>query len=173
MGHPKRQRRKYDKPKRPYDKSRIERERKILQEYGLRRKKEIWRAESILRNFRRRARDLQAARNEKLRKELLEKLNKLGIRVTDVDDVLGINLDNVLSRRLQTLIYKRGFANSQRHARQMIVHGHVFIDDRKILWPGYLVTSGDEGKITVSTKIRQEAVKEAAKAQQAEKSSIK
>lgn len=169
MGHPKKQRRKYESPKRPYDKRRIERERKILQEYGLRRKKEIWRTESVLRNFRRRARELQAEQNEKMEKELLAKLNKLGIRVSSVDDVLGINLDHILSRRLQTIVYKKGVANSPRHSRQLIVHGHVYIDDRKILWPGYLVPSEEEGKIKVSPKIRAEMVAESAKQAKKEK----
>ncbi|MBI4018032.1 MAG: 30S ribosomal protein S4 [Candidatus Aenigmarchaeota archaeon] len=160
MGHPKKQRSKYETPKRPYDKSRIERERKLLQDYGLRRKKEIWRAESILRNFRRRARDLQAKRDEKLEKELLGKLNKLGIRVSSVDDVLGVGLENILSRRLQTIVYKRGIANSARHARQLITHGHVHIDDRKVVWPSYLVSSHDETRIKLNPRIRTEMIKE-------------
>ena len=61
MGHPKKQRRKYEGPKRPFDKQRIERERKILNDYGLRRKREIWKSEGILRDFRTRARELLAA----------------------------------------------------------------------------------------------------------------
>lgn len=154
MGHPKKQRRKHDTPKRPYDKARIERERKLMQEYGLRRKREIWRAESILRNFRRRARDLQASSDAKLEKELLQKLNKLGIRVSSVDDVLGIKLENILSRRLQTVIHKKGIAHNPKHSRQLIVHGHIYIGDRKILWPSYLVTGDDEGNININPKIR-------------------
>jgi small subunit ribosomal protein S4 len=154
MGHPKKQRRKYESPKRPYDKARIEKERKIEQDFGLKRKREIWHAESILRNFRRRARELQAQKDEKLEKELLQKLNKLGINVSTVDDVLGIKLENILSRRLQTVVYKKGFANTTRQARQLIVHGHVYIDDRRILWPSYLVQTGEEDKIKVSPKIK-------------------
>ncbi len=160
MGHPKKQRRKYERPKRPYDKVRIEREKKLLQDYGLRRKKEIWRAESILRNFRRRARELQAMRNEKMEQELLQKLNKLGINVSIVDDVLGIRLENILSRRLQTIVYKKGIANTPKQSRQMIVHGHVYIDNRKILWPSYLVKSDEESKIKINPKIRTEMTAE-------------
>ena len=163
MGHPKKQRRKYESPKRPYDKARIEREKKTKQEYGLRRKREILRAESILRNFRRRARELQASRNEKLEKELLQKLNKLGISVSSVDDVLGIKLENILNRRLQTIVYKKGFANTPKQARQLVVHGHVYIGDRKISWPSYLVPSDEENKIKVAAKIRTQAIAEAVK----------
>ena len=149
MGHPKKQRKKYEGPKRPFDKQRIERERKILNEYGLRRKKELWKSESILRDFRRRARELLAVRDEKKEKELLGKLNKIGIEVHTLDDVLSIRLDNVLGRRLQTIIYKKGLANTPKQARQLIVHGHVLVNEQKILWPSYIVGKGDEDRISL------------------------
>ncbi len=149
MGHPKKQRKKYETPKRPYDKQRIENERKILNEYGLRRKHEIWRAESILRDFRRRARELLAVKDDKKQKELLDKLNKIGIEARTLDDVLTIRLENILGRRLQTVLYKKGFANTPRQARQMIVHGHVTINAQKILWPSYIVQKGEEENISL------------------------
>ncbi len=147
MGQPKKQRRKYERPKRPYDRERIERERKLLQEYGLRRKKEIWAAESILRDFRRRARELQARENEKNKKELLEKMNKIGIKCSTLDEVLGIALKDILDRRLQTIIQKKNYASSMKHARQLITHGRVSVDDRKIRWPSYIVPIELEDKI--------------------------
>lgn len=149
MGHPKKQRKKYEGPKRPFDKQRIERERKILNEYGLRRKKELWKSESILRDFRRRARELLAVRDEKKEKELLGKLNKIGIEVHTLDDVLSIRLDNVLGRRLQTIIYKKGLANTPRHARQIIVHGHVLVNEKKVMWPSYIVKKNEEDRISL------------------------
>jgi len=160
MGHPKRQKRKYSRPKRPYNKERIEREKKLKQEYGLRRKREIWKAEAILREFRRRGRELQAHRNEKKEQELIGKLNKLGLKCQSLDDVLETRLDSILSRRLQTLVYKKGFANSARHARQLIVHGHIFVERRKITWPSYLVESDKEEKIALSPKIKMSVVEQ-------------
>lgn len=154
MGHPKKQRRKYERPKRPYDRERIERERKLLQEYGLRRKKEIWAAESILRDFRRRARELQAKRNERKEKELLEKLNKLGIKCSTLDDVLSVTLKDILARRLQTIVHKRDFAHSMKHARQMITHGHVLVDNRRVKWPSYLVPADMESRIETNLKVK-------------------
>lgn len=147
MGQPKKQRRKYERPKRPYDRERIERERKLLQDYGLRRKKEIWAAESILRGFRRRARELQARENEKKKKELLEKMSKIGIKCSTLDEVLGISLKDILDRRLQTIIQKKNYASSMKHARQLITHGRVSVDDRKIRWPSYIVPIELEDKI--------------------------
>jgi small subunit ribosomal protein S4 len=149
MGHPKKQRKKYEAPLRPYDKQRIERERKILNDYGLRRKRELWKAESILRDFRRRARELLAARDEKKQAELLGKLNKIGIEAQTLDDVLSVRLENILSRRLQTILYKKGVANTPKHARQLIVHGHVLVNEQRILWPSYIVQRSEEDRIAL------------------------
>lgn len=151
MGQPKRQRKKYSRPKEPFDKDRIDREKEILKAYGLKRKHEIQRAEAILRNFRRRARDLQATHDEKKKKELFEKLNRMGLidRDAKLKDVLGINLDSILSRRLQTILHKKALANSVKQARQLIVHGHVIVNQRKIVWPSYLVPAELEDKIEI------------------------
>ena len=148
MGHPKKQRKKYDKPFRPWDKARIDAEKRLLKEYGLRRKHELWRAEAILRNFRHRARDLLGSPNEKMEKELMAKLQKLGIKCTTLDEVLGIDINDILSRRLQTVVHKKGMANSIWHSRQIIVHGHVAIAGRKIRYPSYLVPVNEENAIS-------------------------
>ncbi len=141
MGDPKKQRKKYETPLRPWDQKRIEEEVEIIKKYGLRRKNEIYRAESILRNFRRRARELAARKNEKQEKELIEKLNKLGIIEKDasLDDVLELKLEDILNRRLQTIVFKKGLAKTPKQARQFIVHGHVKVDKVKIKWPSFLV----------------------------------
>ncbi len=152
MGHPKKQRKKYDKPFRPWDKARLDSEKRLLKEYGLRRKHELWRAEAILRNFRRRARDLLGSPNEKMEKELMNKLQKLGIKCTTLDEVLGIDINDILSRRLQTVVHKKGMANSIWHARQIIVHGHIAIQGRKIKYPSYLVPVSEESAINTVQK---------------------
>src|SRR3989338_732981 len=144
MGHPKKSRRMYKRPKRPYDKERITKEKKILKEFGLRRKKEVWRAESLLRNFRRRAQSLLARSDDQKQKELFDRLNKLGLKVEKLDDVLILDLEHILARRLQTIVYKKGLAKTIKEARQLIVHRHVIVDDRKIWYPSYLVTAEKE-----------------------------
>ncbi|MEM7819716.1 MAG: 30S ribosomal protein S4 [Candidatus Aenigmatarchaeota archaeon] len=156
MGHPKKQRKKYESPKKPYDKSRIESEKKIKQIFGLRRKHEIWRAEGILRNFRRRARELQAIHDETAKKMLFEKLRSIGLPCSSLEDVLELKLEDILSRRLQTIIHKKGFANSIKHARQLIVHGHVYVAGKRIVWPSYIVKKNEEDKITLNPKIIKE-----------------
>ena len=61
--------------------------------------------------------------------------------------MLGLNVRNVLDRRLQTLLVKKGLALSAKQARQFIVHGHVGVNGQKITVPGYLVNLDDENKI--------------------------
>ena len=150
MGHPKKQRKKYETPFRPWDKSRLAAEKGLLKEFGLRRKRELWRAEAILRNFRRRARELLGSPDAKRGKELMDKLQKLGIKCSTLDEVLGITINDILSRRLQTLVHKKGMATSIGHARQMIVHGHIAISRRRIKYPSYLVPVGEEPAIGVA-----------------------
>lgn len=144
-------RKKYEKPRRIWDKERIEEEKSILKEYGLKRKKELWRSEALLRKWRRIARELIGKRDEKKEKELIQKLNKLGILIENsgLDDILGLTVRNILERRLQTIVFRKGLANSIKHARQLIVHGHVKIDGRKVLYPSYLVKKEEENKIEV------------------------
>ncbi len=159
MGHPKKQRKKYDTPFRPWDKTRLDSERKLLKEYGLRRKHELWRAEAILRNFRHRARKLLGSPDEKREKELLNRLQKLGIKCSSLDEVLSININDVLSRRLQTIVHKKG-ANSALHARQMIIHGHITIMGRKIRYPSYLVPVVEESGITITNMDKKPVISE-------------
>jgi len=151
----KRQKKKYEKPLRPWDRTRIEAEKKLKQNYGLRRKKEIWRAQSILRNYRRQARNLAAKKDKEKEKILIDKLVKIGLLNTgaDLDDVLALNVENLLERRLQTLTFKKGIAKTPKQARQLIVHGHVTIDGKRVRWPGAIVPISEEGKISFYGKI--------------------
>jgi small subunit ribosomal protein S4 len=146
----KRQKKKYEKPLRPWSKAGIEIEKKLKRDYGLRRKKEIWRAESILRNYRRIARSLAAKRDKEKEKILLEKLINLGLikPESSLDNVLALNIENILERRLQTLVFRKGLAHSIKQARQYIIHGHIALDGRRSRWPSTLIPLPDEGKIS-------------------------
>lgn len=142
---------KYEKPKKPWDKERIEKEKELMKKFGLKRKKELWRAEAILRKYRRIARNLVGKRDEEREKILMEKLKKMGILKygNSIDDVLSLTIEDVLERRLQTIVFRKGLANSIKHARQLITHGHVEVNGRKITYPSYLVPLEEEDKITV------------------------
>ena len=155
MGDPKFSRRRYQTPSHPWQKERIEQENELIKKYGLKNKKELWKAQSLLRNFRQRSRILQAQirygnkQAELERDQLLGRLERAGILGGEetLDDVLGLDVEAVLSRRLQTLAYLKGLSNSTNQARQFIVHGHVSIGDRKITIPGYLVKKTEEESI--------------------------
>jgi len=144
------QKKKFEKPFRSWDRVRIESEKKLMQNYGLRRKKEIWRSESILRNYRRLARNLAAKKNKGKEKILLDKLVKTGLLNPNasLDNVLALTIENILDRRLQTLVFKRGLANSAKQARQYIIHGHIALEGKRTRWPSMLVPISEESKIS-------------------------
>jgi small subunit ribosomal protein S4 len=156
MGDPKFSRKKYDTPSHPWQAARIKEENDILKKYGLKNKKEAWKAQSYLRNLRRQARELQARLRTKdpqaelEYKNLMKRTMTLGVLVekTTLDDVLSLTIESVLGRRLQTLVYQKGLASTLGQARQLIVHGHIAIDERKVRIPGYLVKQGEVEKIT-------------------------
>ena len=140
----------FKRPKSPWDMQRIEAEKTIVQTYGLRRKKEIRVAEALLRNFRQRARRLIAIVDESERKKLVAKMQKIGLlkEGAGLDEVLALTVRDVLDRRLQTQVFKKGLALSPKHARQVIVQEHILINGRKVKYPSYMVTVQEEGAIT-------------------------
>jgi small subunit ribosomal protein S4 len=140
---------KYERPLRPWDKQRIESEKILLNKYGLMKKREIWTAQGNLRKFRRLARNLAAKKDQEKERILIDKLVSLGMLDSGatLDDVLSLNVEKLLERRLQTIVHVRGMANTPKQARQMIIHGHILIGDRKVSFPSYMVRRDEEDKI--------------------------
>lgn len=152
MGSPKKQRKKFSKPPHPWQKERILAEKELLKEYGLNRKYEIWKMNSILKNFTKQAKNLVTIKNpqvEKERNQLLTKLFSLGLlsKNAKIDDVLSLTLKDILERRLQTLVCRKSLASSFKQARQFIVHEHISLGDKTITAPSYLVPLDEEGTI--------------------------
>lgn len=144
-------RKKYERPKKMFDKQRIERDKELFKTYGLKAKKEIWRTEAILRKYRRLARELSAKENKEKEKIVIEKLINLGLlnNGATIDDILDLTVENILERRLQTIIFRKGLANTVKHARQLIVHGHVTLNEKRIGYPSYLISKEEEDKIQI------------------------
>jgi len=142
--------RKFKKPRAPWDKERMDKEDQLMKIFGLRRKHEIWKAESILRSFRRRARNLAAKRDKEQEKILLDKLYKMGLldKNASLDDVLSLTIENLLGRRLQTIILKKNMANTPKQARQVITHGHIAVEGRRTIYPSFIVTRDLENQIS-------------------------
>jgi len=152
MGSPKKQRKKFSKPPHPWQKERILAEKELLKAYGLNRKYEIWKMNSILKNFTKQARNLITSENpqvEKERNQLLTKLFSLGLTGKDakIEDVLSITLKDIMERRLQTLVYRKNLSSSIKQARQFIVHEHVSLGEKTISAPSFLVPVEEEGSI--------------------------
>jgi len=156
MGDPRFLRRMYDTPKHPWDAARMEEERKLLTKYGLKNKRELWKAQSTLRGFRRQARDLAArlrAGDPQATREtdgLLGRLTRLGLLPVGsptLDDVLALSIDQILTRRLEWIVFAKGLAPTAMGARQLIVHGHLAVGDHRVDRPGYLVLSAEEARI--------------------------
>jgi len=155
MGKPKFSRKKYETPSHPWEMERIKEENELIKKYGLKNKREIWKAETLLRKYRGQARNLLAkistdAQSKKESDQLLMHLSRMNILPPNstLDDVLTLDTEAILSRRLQTLTYLKGLASTPQQARQLIAHGHVAIDDSKITIPGYLVTKEEESNIS-------------------------
>ena len=150
MGDPRKSKKSFSRPKAKWNKERIDAEKEMLRKYGLRRKKELWKTEAIVRDIKRRARGLLATKNEDDEKSLINKVRKFGFSMKEnltIDDLLDLNLEGVLDRRLQTIVCKIGLANSSKQARQFIVHGHIVVDGRKSTSPCRMIKVDEEGKI--------------------------
>lgn len=153
MGDPKRPKKRYETPSQRWNKTRIEQEKILMKEYGLKNKQELWKMQSLLRRFTTQAKKLtgqKGKQRELEEKQLMQKLAKLNLfpKIEPIENVLNLTLKDVLNRRLQTLVYKKELALSTKQARQFIAHGHICIGEKKINVPSYLVTKDEESKIT-------------------------
>ena len=152
MGDPKTSRKIWKKPKRPLNYDLIMDELKTLGTFGLKTKRELWKTQTELSRVRLQARSLLALRQEDREKKepvLIQSLLKIGLVGQDstLDDVLNLQVNDLLSRRFQTIAQKKLFFKTPYQARQAIVHGHIMIGDRVITIPSYIVKIEEEEKI--------------------------
>ncbi len=155
MGKPKFSRKKFETPSHPWQEKRIQEENELITKYGLKNKKEIWKAETRLRRYRSQARELLASistgdeQSKKESKQLIDHLSRINVLPPNstLDDVLALETESILSRRLQTITYLKGFSSTPKQARQLISHGHIAINGRKVTVPSYIVTKNEESDI--------------------------
>ncbi|DAC11202.1 MAG TPA: 30S ribosomal protein S4 [Candidatus Poseidoniales archaeon] len=161
MGEPKFSRPRTQTPTHPWKQARIDEEHDLKERYGLKKvggMREIWREKSALRRHRNQAMkligrvDSTEGHYAKEKEQLLNSLTKKGLLQTgaDVGDVLEINVEHMLSRRLQSVVYYKGLAPSMRAARNLIVHGHICIGDQRMTVPGYHVLKEEEDSLQYS-----------------------
>jgi small subunit ribosomal protein S4 len=147
----KRKHKKYSKPKRPFDKERLEEETKIKKTFGLKNKKEIWKADAKVKSFREKAKKLISASLEE-QKTLFSQLKKIGLKVDSIADILALEKEDYLERRLQTIVFKKRLATSSRGARQLITHKKILVGGKIVDSPFYIVPIAMENKISVKKK---------------------
>lgn len=180
MGDPRKLRKKYKAPKRLWDKSRILEQSRLKREYGLKNMREVWTAIQELRKVRREARRLLSLSEEERvveSKKVLNKLAKLGIlsENASIDEILSLTVRDFLERRLQTFIFRKGFAKTPSQARQLITHGFISVSGRRTTSPNYLIRRDEETAIAyykpinISPQVQEEEAKQEPAAQEAEK----
>ena len=170
MGDPKYPRRVWRKPKRPLNYELKMEELKTLGTFGLRTKRELWKAHTELSRVRHQARSLLALGQE-IREEkepiLMKSLARIGLVSSDatLDDVLNLNVNDLLARRLQTIVTKKLGFKTPYQARQAVIHGHIMIGDRKVDIPSYTVTVEEEDKVRFTPESKIPSILEKTKAE--------
>ncbi len=159
-----RKHKRYSRPKKPFEKQRIDEENEIIKEFGLKNKREIWKSEAAVNRLRGIAKRLITA-SSKEQEKLFNKLNKIGLNVSSIPDVLALEKRDLIKRRLQSILLKKKLAKTPLQARQLIVHKRVKIDEHVVNQPSYIVEVAEENKIEVAesrkpSKQNQNAVKE-------------
>ncbi|MBT4935689.1 30S ribosomal protein S4 [Candidatus Woesearchaeota archaeon] len=156
MGDPKKLRKKYETPIHPWIKKNIDEDKILRRDYGLRNKRELLKISSFLKKYKNIAKRLttdKSAQGEHEKKQVLGKLQKLGLLPvgSELDQILSLDIKHVLDRRLQSVLFQKHLARSMKQARQFITHRHVSIGDKEITAPSYLVTLEEEAILRFKT----------------------
>lgn len=141
---------KYVTPMRPWDVGLLEEELKLIGQYGLRNKRELRRIRWIVSKRRETARQLLSGGREEDKKRFLSRLYKEGLigKGSSLDEALDLTVEDMLERRLQTIVHKKALAKTLYQARQLITHGHIAVDGRRITVPSFIVNRDVEDKVT-------------------------
>lgn len=81
-----------------------------------------------------------------------KQFRKLYEEATRKDGVTGLNLIQYLERRLENVVYRLGFAKTRRQARQIVSHGHVAVNGRRVNIASYRVKAGDVVSVIENSK---------------------
>jgi small subunit ribosomal protein S4 len=144
----KRKKKSFKRPKKPFEKGRIDEENKLKTNFGLKNKTELWKALAKVNYFRGRAKALAQQPLEE-QEVFFNKLKALGLKVETTSDVLDLKVEDLLKRRLPTIVKEKGLSTAVKKARQMVVHKKILIDGKITNSPSYFVKVSEENLITV------------------------
>jgi len=152
MGDPKKIKKKFAKPRHPWQKARIEEENILTREYGLKNKREIYHLNALVSRIIDHFKSLNvvtSAQAQLEKDQLLARVKRLGLIDADKDlsSILDLRIKNALDRRLQTLVFKKKLARTIKQSRQFITHRHVLVNGIVVDAPGYIVPVADENAI--------------------------
>tara|TARA_Y100000310_G_scaffold345284_1_gene463417 strand:+ start:7883 stop:8488 length:606 start_codon:yes stop_codon:yes gene_type:complete len=146
-----RKKKSYVKPRKSFEASRISEENSLVRKYGLKNKKEIWKTLAKINYYRKRAMVLSRSSPEE-QEVLLNKLKNLGLKVENTADILGLKVENLLERRLPTVVASKNLAPTVKSARQLVVHKKILVDGKTVNTPSYIVSVQLEDSIKLKQK---------------------
>jgi len=158
MGDPRKAKKLFRRPRMIWTTDQLNAELYIMGSYGLRNKRELWRAQTEVARIRNQARALLALSTEvrvEKEKRLLNFLNRLGLvkEGATLDDILNLKVEDLLERRLQTIVMRRINTKSPYQARQIVSHGHISVGNRKVNIPGYLMKTEEEQQVLLHIEV--------------------
>jgi small subunit ribosomal protein S4 len=152
-----RKKKKFVRPIQIFHRERIDEENTLVKKYGLKNKTEIWKTQAKINYYRRRAKELARKPHEE-QEIFFNKLKALGLNVETISDVLDLKVENLLDRRLSTVVVKKKLATTAKQARQLIVHKKILINGKALSSPSYLVKVAEENTISLKKKVKKPKV---------------
>jgi|TARA_B100001971_G_C18081148_1_gene478381 small subunit ribosomal protein S4 len=156
----KKQSKKYSKPRRPFDKTRIEEENVLKEKYGLKNKREIWKADAAIGRIRNLAKQLITKSDEE-KQAFVDSLQKKGFQVESIAEALALDKENWLKRRLQTIVFAKKLTTTPKQSRQFVAHKHVSIGNQIVNIPSYQVSLEEEALVKLNIVLKQPTNKKA------------
>jgi small subunit ribosomal protein S4 len=154
---PKRKEKKFSRPRKIFDIALIKEENNLINKYGLKNRREVWRANFAVTKIRNIAKTLITA-DAKEQNEFVQRQKEKGFAVESIADVLGLSKEDYLKRRLQSIVLKKGYAQTPKAARQLVTHKHITIAGNIINSPSHLTTIKEEEAVGINIAVPEKKV---------------